>query len=215
MDTEFILLRHGQTVANRQGLLQGWYESPLDENGRKQAACAAEYLTGLKIDMAYSSDLSRAAETARIALTHHPEVPLELVPELREWHCGVFEGRRQAEMVAEHPEVVQAFIRENGDTRMEGGETRSEFQSRVTAFMTSLVQRHAGKTILICTHGGTMQRIFTMAVGTTAAANRIPLPANASVSRIRYISSMDGWMLEEWNIHHYLAHLELTNTLVV
>lgn len=215
MDTEFILLRHGQTVANRQGLLQGWYESPLDENGQKQAACAAEYLAGLNIDIAYASDLSRAAETARIALSHHPEVPLELSAELREWHCGVYEGRRQADMVAEHPEVVQAFIRENGNTAMEGGETRQEFQSRVTTFMTTLAHRHAGQTVMICTHGGTLQRIFTMAVGTTAADNRIPLPANASVSRIRYIGSMGGWMLEEWNIHHYLSHLELKNTLVV
>ena len=44
--TCFILLRHGETEANKAGILQGWYESPLDENGIRQVECAAEYAAG-------------------------------------------------------------------------------------------------------------------------------------------------------------------------
>ena len=62
--TCFILLRHGETEANKAGILQGWYESPLDENGIRQVECAAEYLKERHIDAIYCSDLQRAIQTA-------------------------------------------------------------------------------------------------------------------------------------------------------
>ncbi len=214
--TKFILLRHGETDANKAHLLQGWFNKfGLNENGRRQASFAAEYLKNCHIDVAYCSDLIRAVETARIALKHHPDVELTPTQELREWNCGIYDGTDQNLLAKEHPEVLKVFSSEAGNLPMPDGEDRIGFQSRIESFFTRTALEHIGKTVLICTHGGTMQRIFRMAAGAVMETNRLPLPANASVGIIKYLHGMGGWQLDQWNIHHYIPEGTIVNTLVM
>ena len=214
--TTFILLRHGETTANREHLLQGWYNAHgLDENGRAQAAFAAEYLKGVHFDAAYSSDLARAAETAETVLKFHPEVPLIRTEELREWHCGLYDGVSQVLLAREHPEVLQAFATEAGDPQMPNGESRLAFQRRIEAFFTRTARETPGKTVFVCTHGGALLRIFRMAAGVVNDLNRPPLPANAAVGVIKYLHGRGGWLLDQWNIHHYIPDGTTVDTLVV
>ena len=90
MITEFIYVRHGETEANRNAVLQGGgVDMPLNETGIRQAQAAAEYLSKEHFDVAFASELIRAAETAQIiAQGNESGFPLELVPQLREWNCG-------------------------------------------------------------------------------------------------------------------------------
>ena len=87
MVTEFIFVRHGETDANRAGILQGGSVNlPLNETGKLQAEAAAEYLKSEAFDAAFSSDLLRAAETARIIIDKNKnDVPLFMTPQLQEW----------------------------------------------------------------------------------------------------------------------------------
>ena len=75
MFTDFILVRHGETPYNQEHVLQGWIDTPLNENGYHQAELTAEMLRNEPIEEACFSDLQRAAETARIILKYHPGVP--------------------------------------------------------------------------------------------------------------------------------------------
>ena len=213
--TCFILLRHGETVANKAGILQGWYESPLDDNGVKQVECAAEYLKDRHIDAIYCSDLQRAIQTAEIAGKYHPNAPIHHVHDLREWNCGIFEGHHQTEIKKTNPEVINTFADEYVVPNMPGGETREVFQKRIEDFFTATARENPGKTFLVITHGGTMGRIFRMAAGLVSPNNRIPMPTNASVSSILYLPDKNGWWLTEWNINHYLSHLNIVKTLVL
>ena len=88
-DTDITIIRHGQTAANIQGILQGHFDAMLDDTGRIQSQCAADRLRGEPpFDAFYSSDLKRAWETAEIigrALGSEP-VPLTDLRECRNGH---------------------------------------------------------------------------------------------------------------------------------
>ena len=85
---KIILTRHGRTVENDAGILQGHLPGTLNELGKSQAAKVAERLSSERIDRAYSSDLARAADTARAIMAFHPEAELRFTEELRESSLG-------------------------------------------------------------------------------------------------------------------------------
>ena len=65
MPKRIIIVRHGQTVENKQKILQGHLDTLLDDDGKKQAQAAAELLKNEKIDLFFSSDLKRSYHTAQ------------------------------------------------------------------------------------------------------------------------------------------------------
>jgi len=81
---KIILTRHGRTVENDAGILQGHLPGKLNEKGIIQAQKVAIRLQDEHIDYMYSSDLDRAADTTREILKYHPDVPVEFIQELRE-----------------------------------------------------------------------------------------------------------------------------------
>ena len=85
---EIVVVRHGETVANKQGVLQGHLDTPLNETGVIQAQAIAERLKNRSFDAIYSSDLQRAANTARAIVAHHSQVDIVYTEELREWNLG-------------------------------------------------------------------------------------------------------------------------------
>lgn len=95
---KIILTRHGRTVENDAGILQGHLPGTLNELGKEQARKVAERLAGEHIDRAYSSDLARAADTARTIMAHHPGATLEFTEELRESSLGEWQGKTKEEL---------------------------------------------------------------------------------------------------------------------
>lgn len=87
-----ILIRHGQTEFNTQHRLQGWSDSPLTEEGKRQMERAGLELKhmGVQPDVIWSSDLGRAVESAGIVLPHAQRMAL---PALREYSFGEFDGK--------------------------------------------------------------------------------------------------------------------------
>ncbi len=78
MDTiRIYIVRHGETEENKQKIIQGQLDTPLNSEGEKQANLVAKALRDIPFDVCYSSDLSRAASTAERILVHHSGVRLE------------------------------------------------------------------------------------------------------------------------------------------
>ena len=86
-----LIVRHGETEWNAEGRIQGHTDIGLSTRGAEQARSLAERLAGLQIDAAYSSDLKRTSETAKLALGGR-DIALQETPMLREYHKGAFEG---------------------------------------------------------------------------------------------------------------------------
>lgn len=89
--TELILARHGETEWNTQKILQGHLDSPLTTKGIRQAHVLGKRIARIRLDHLYSSDLGRAYETAKIVATYCQK-PIQLDPQLREKHLGIFQA---------------------------------------------------------------------------------------------------------------------------
>lgn len=93
-----LITRHGETEENKLGIVQGHLPGILSKEGKEQARKLAERLRGEKIDLIVSSDLARAADTAKeVAKFHHCEVLFD--ERLRERFLGKFQGKDKDKLV--------------------------------------------------------------------------------------------------------------------
>jgi broad specificity phosphatase PhoE len=145
--TTLILVRHGETDWNRDRRIQGHTDVPLNEAGREQSRRLAETLDGRFVAI-YSSDLSRAVETASI-LAAPLGLAVQVKSDLRERHFGTWEGLTDAVVLERFPEARGGSW---GD-----GETTDEMAARVVSALREIAAVHAGETVLVVTHGGPMR----------------------------------------------------------
>jgi len=146
--TTLLLVRHGETDWNADGRLQGRTDRPLSEFGRLQASQLAEELADERVAAIYASDLSRARETAAI-VGERLGLAVVLDPGLREKDWGTWEGLTPVER--DRVEFV--------------GESTEAHQERVLGALRRIADRHPGERVLVVTHGGSMRRVQTAALG--------------------------------------------------
>lgn len=209
---EIVAVRHGQTASNRDGIIQGQWNIPLDELGLLQAQAAAKRLSRWHFDAAFSSDLDRALVTARTILANHSNLELEPTTALREWNLGFMQGRKIAELQAEYPEIMAAFRSDRDDLIVPEGESLKEFQSRVSEFINNIAQNYLGKRVLLVSHGGAMQRMLKHTTGGIKEPNVRPFCSNASLAVFRCKEGVN-WQLVTWNDTAHLEELEQTDLL--
>lgn len=108
MTTTMYLVRHGKTIYNQTGRVQGWKDSPLTEDGLEVARRCGLGLGDIPFDVAYSSDLERAAQTAKIILAENDKeaIPLHLDADLREISFGHFDGGLNEDRILASAEVL-------------------------------------------------------------------------------------------------------------
>ena len=196
-DTDLILLRHGETDWNRERRVQGQLDTPLNAEGRRQALAAARHLSdraaeyrlaqeaGRPRAVLITSDLQRCRETAApiataTGLVAEPDV------RLRERGYGVFEGRTLPEAQRELGAQFERWLARDPDFDVGGGESLRSFQRRVEDALRDLVERHAGQTLLIVTHGGVLDIVNRMARSVPLEAPRDFEIPNASLNRLRH-----------------------------
>lgn len=202
MDTNFTLIRHGQTEANLAGVLQGHLDTSLDDIGRRQAQCTAERLKEKHFDILFSSDLKRAAETAQI-LAIKLKIEVVYTKALREWNLGELEGRKSSELSKEYPEIMNVFQFESGDIPTPGGESWGQVLRRVNDFLEYAATLYNRKNILLVTHGGIMRAIYHKIAGPIPSGLLLPMTSNASYSS--FAKRGKYWQLCCWND---ISHLQ-------
>jgi 2,3-bisphosphoglycerate-dependent phosphoglycerate mutase len=147
--TTLLLVRHGETDWNADGRLQGQTDRPLSDFGRRQAQLLADELADEELEAIYSSDLVRARETAEI-VADRLGLPVALDPDLREKDWGTWEG-----LTAVERDRVE-FV----------GESTQAHQERILRALQRISERHPdGGSVLVVTHGGSMRRVQTAAIG--------------------------------------------------
>ena len=161
--TKFLIIRHGQSTATLEERYAGWYDAPLTELGRKQAAITTDYiLKNYHVDAVYSSDLIRAVETVK-EIAARANVPLVKEKALREIDGGEWERKQVEEIAREYPEQAYLWKTDIGKARPTGGESFAELQVRIDSAFRKIAAENDGKTVVVASHGGairTMQCLF-------------------------------------------------------
>ena len=201
--TRICLVRHGETDWNVEARLQGQIDLALNARGEAQAAAVGRHFAAQRADALYSSDLQRARQTAQPIAQALGLTPT-LVRELRERSFGRCEGLTLAEIEARYADDARAIAARDPDYAAPGGgESRRQHAARVYASLAQLAARHAGKTIVVVTHGGVLDVIYRRASGLPLDAPRnCPLP-NAGINWLAIAS--ERWTVESWG---GTAHLD-------
>ncbi|WP_328916925.1 MULTISPECIES: histidine phosphatase family protein [unclassified Streptomyces] len=166
-----ILVRHGRSTANADGVLAGW--SPgvaLDDTGRAQATALAARLAALPLAAVVSSPLQRCRETVGPLLDTRPELPLHTDERVGECHYGDWTGRKISEL-AEEP--LWATVQRHASAAVfpgEEGESMRAMQSRavdaVRDWNARIEAEHGpDATYLVCSHGDVIKSLVADALG--------------------------------------------------
>jgi probable phosphoglycerate mutase len=198
---QVVLWRHGRTQWNVEGRVQGQSDIPLDDVGVAQAKAAASRLAALRPHRIVSSDLVRAAHTAR-ALGDLTGTEVELDPRLRELNFGEREGLTWREAWTKFPDGMKAWT-EGDETQIPGSETHRQAGERFAAALHDLlVDLPAEGVMVVVAHGAVLR---------TGACAFLEIPethwatfgglGNCAWSVLEEASHQDWskWRLTEWN----------------
>nr|WP_242516779.1 histidine phosphatase family protein [Corynebacterium mendelii] len=150
-----LLLRHGQTVHNTTGRLQGQLDTDLSDTGVRQAETVAGILADENIARIYSSDLTRARRTAE-AVSARTGVAVHTDRRLRETDLGTWQDRTREDIDAAHP-GMRAVWRNDPLWAPDGGETHMEVGRRGRAVIDEIMaddDNWDDHTVLVVAHGG-------------------------------------------------------------
>ncbi len=154
-----LLARHGETDDNIPPIrVQGFTDTPLNETGRRQAAELAERLADEPIVSLWSSDLSRARETAEIVGERIGRVP-RLDARLREANRGRWEGRLFIDIERDEPALYDAWRRAGETFRFPGGESLQDQMDRVLACLRDVAATGELPALVVC-HGGSIRVVL-------------------------------------------------------
>ena len=185
--TKLIIVRHGQSMANLNGTFAGQVDVPLSPLGRRQAEELKEYLTAqYKIDVVYSSALSRACDT--VAPTAAAlGLPVIKDAGLKEIDGGKWEGLTHEEIAQKFPADFALWRDNIGLSHCTGGESMRELQERSIAATKRIAEENDGRTVLIGTHAGFLRAMICywrgIPLGEMKNTTWVP---NASVTEVLY-----------------------------
>lgn len=162
--THICVTRHGETDWNVSGILQGWLDVPINEQGRRQAHELAAGFAATGFSAVWSSPLVRARETAELVAGDLGLPPPFSHDGLKERHFGAIQGIPKAELADLNPVLLQQILKRNPATFFEEGETMDEFADRVIGAVEDIGALHAGERVLVITHGWVMD-VVTRHVG--------------------------------------------------
>jgi 2,3-bisphosphoglycerate-dependent phosphoglycerate mutase len=202
MTTRLCIVRHGETAWNAEHRVQGQLDVPLNAIGQAQAQAAAKVLQREKFDAIYSSDLSRARQTAAPA-ANLLSMEIAVDQALRERHYGIFERLTYAEVKARFPEDYARFEARDPEYAFRTGESLKDFSARSISAITKIVNQNGDRSILVFTHGGVLDKLYRFVTGLPLSAPRDFGIPNAGLNRIDVTPA--GWRIRSWA---EVAHLE-------
>lgn len=197
------LVRHGESVYNAEGRVQGQSDIPLSPQGEKQSEAVAQALASVPVTAIYSSPLLRARQTAeRIAAIHG--LPIQFDDRLKELHAGIFQGKLRRELPLLFPQEYAAWSSGDPFYVIPGGQSRFQVQQRGKEVLEEIAARHTGHTVVVG-HGALFRFALAALLGQGETIELPPL-ANGSITVVTY----DGngrFRIERYNEVDHLREL--------
>ena len=145
------MMRHGETLFNKQKKIQGWCDAPLTELGIEQAKHAYEFFEkrGITFTNAYSSTSERACDTLEIATNY--KMDYKRVKGLKEWNFGAFEGK---------DELLNPKLPYGDFFKAYGGESEMEVRERVVRTVKEIMDQDGHECVLMVSHGASCAQFY-------------------------------------------------------
>ncbi|HHT51451.1 MAG TPA: histidine phosphatase family protein [Eubacteriaceae bacterium] len=203
--TRLFIIRHGETLWNREKRAQGIQNIALTENGKLQGKYLAERLAKEKIDYIYSSDLSRAYKTAKI-IGDNINKPVLILPELREMDFGLWEGLTIDDIKLKFRDHYNSWENSPHTVQIPQAETLIQVQERAMKSIMNIINKHKNKNIVLVSHGVTIKTIILGLLDIDLSNYRKIRQDNTAVNIIDYRE--DHWVLTQLNDTCHLANIK-------
>lgn len=177
---EVYLTRHGQTDMNKNSLMQGRSDPPLNETGIAQAKAAGEKLKGITFDAVYASPLQRAVLTASL-ISGFPEEQIITDERIVEADFGRYEGCKYSGM---GPAMTAYWACPEIFPAPKTVETIAQMTARAHSFLEDLKKQPYERVLLVC-HGGIMRVLTGQLEGNPRGYHWRPKPQNTEVRIFR------------------------------
>ena len=178
--THFYIVRHGETMFNVKGRIQGWCDSPLTKLGVSQAKELGKKLKNDSFDVCFCSTSERAMDTAQYILENR-DVKIISSKQLKEQCFVDFEAEKSSNIFKDGIKYSEGY-------RFCGGENHSDVIERVFNALKKIASEYPNANVLVVCHGSAIKHIvnylcpgFVNEQPTTAA-----LVPNCSITRIDY-----------------------------
>ena len=181
--TTILMVRHGESEANRNKVFAGNLDADLQHRGEKQAEKTAEFIEKTyKVDKIYASDLKRAFKTGKAIADR---LAMDIFPDcrLREINAGEWEGETFDDLEKKYPVEYKIWRTDLGNARCTGGESTRELGERILSVLTEIAEQNDGKTVVIATHATPVRAMQTHCIyGDFGRMQDVKWVSNASVS---------------------------------
>ncbi|WP_209124189.1 histidine phosphatase family protein [Alkalihalobacillus sp. BA299] len=196
-------IRHGESEGNKLGIIQGWKDFSLSNEGKQQARYLSDYFQHKQLDYIYSSDLIRAYETAN-EIAKVKNITPHKWDKLREINLGPLEGKTREDIYTQYPQAKERTLLTSG---IMGTETVEEITARCHYILEQMRTAHEGKHVALVAHGGLISiALMFILFGDDWHLHHRPFQIdNTSVTFIE-------WKNDRKPIIHYInktTHLEL------
>ena len=161
---QLCLLRHGESLWNKENRFTGWVDVPLTDLGREQAEKAGELIKkeGLRFQVAYTSVLNRAIETLEIVMkTIQQNIPVIKDSALNERMYGDLQGLNKEDTTKKYGSQQVHIWRRSYDIKPPNGESLEDTQKRTIPFFMNCIMTDIkeGKNVLVVAHGNSLRSI--------------------------------------------------------
>lgn len=180
---KFILVRHGETLYNKEHIFRGTSDIPLNERGRKQAARLADALKEEELTAIYSSPQLRARETA-LEIGKHHNLDILTDQRLADMNFGSWQGKSVNQVKEEYPELYSLWIKDPFQVKLPEGENLNETKKNLRSLFLELEKEFPDGTVTLVTHRLVVKVILLIALGIEGAGFWKIKPDVASISRL-------------------------------
>lgn len=204
--TTILLIRHGESEANRRNIFAGHLDADLLERGLEQARKTADYIfENYKVDKVYASDLKRAYKTGK-CIADKFDVNTIADENLREVKAGKWDGMEYLKIADLYPHDFDMWLNDIGNARCTDGESTKELSERIMSTITKIAKENDGKCIAIATHATPIRAMQCLVEkGDISKMKNVPWVSNASVSVFEYEN--DTWKIIKISEDKHLGDL--------
>ena len=199
VETIICSVRHGRTAYNAEKRYAGTIDVPLSEQGVEDCRQAARGLAGRHFDVAVTSTMRRALDSAKILAG--ADTLIVQTPLCNERSFGIMEGRTWDEILKLEPPILMIEVGHDLHTvDPKGGEPFEDVWVRAKAFRRFLFDQYQGKSILVVSHGVFLQMFNGLLRGQNCIRSLALFPANMELARFEFV---DGQLVGE-NVEHLI-----------